>query len=42
MAHLDRALELKPELREIAKIDGDLIDLMKEKEEMEAEDAQNN
>lgn len=42
VAHLDRALELKPELREIAKIDGDLIDLMEEKEEKEAEDAQNN
>lgn len=37
--HLDRALELKPELREVARIDGDLIDLMQEKEEQEAQDA---
>lgn len=35
--HLDRAIELKPELREIARIDGDLIELMKEKDELEAQ-----
>lgn len=39
--HLDRALELKPELREIARIDGDLIELMQEKEELEAQDGLN-
>ena len=40
MHHLDRAIELKPELREIARIDGDLIELMKEKEDLDALDSQ--
>lgn len=42
VAHFDKALELKPELREVARIDGDLIELLKEKEEMEAEEAAQN
>lgn len=35
VSHLENALRLKPELKEIAKIDGDLIDLMEEREEEE-------
>ena len=35
VSHLENALRLKPELEEIAKIDGDLIDLMEEREEEE-------
>lgn len=35
VSHLENALRLKPELKEIAKIDGDLIDLMEEREEDE-------
>ena len=37
VSHLENALRLKPELIEIAKIDGDLIDLM---EELDAEEVQ--
>ena len=33
VSHLENALRLKPELKEIAKIDGDLIDLLEEREE---------
>lgn len=35
VSHLENALRLKPELKEIARIDGDLIDLMEEREEEE-------
>ena len=37
VSHLENALRLKPELKEIAKIDGDLIDLMEEREEEEVQ-----
>lgn len=37
VSHLENALRLKPELIEIAKIDGDLIDLMEEREEEEVQ-----
>lgn len=37
VSHLENALRLKPELKEIAKIDGDLIDLMEEREEEEGQ-----
>lgn len=33
MSHLENALRLKPELKEIAKVDGDLIELFEELEE---------
>ena len=37
VSHLENALRLKPELIEIAKLDGDLIDLMEELEEEEVQ-----
>lgn len=38
LTHIQKALELDPSLREIAKIDGDLIELMKDVDDEEAAD----